>query len=106
MSKSTVNREDYFDSRPFLKGTDIKDKTQVTIEMFESIPTRVSKKPRPCLRFKGYDAPLGLNVTNFNRMVEKYGDDSADWVGKKIVLRRVMMHNPTENKETPAIRIE
>ena len=106
MSKS-LDRNKYFDSRPFLKGGDIKDRTTVTVEAFEEIKTRVNEKPRPCLRFKGYEMPLGLNVTNFTKMIEKHGDDPDKWPGKKLVLRVVSAPNPSENgKETKAIRIE
>ena len=102
-----VSRENYYDSRPFLKGKDVKDKAKVTIEGFEEITTRLSKKPRPCLRLKGYEAPLGLNVTNFNTMLEKYGENTDRWKGKQITLRVVMATNPSEGgKETKAIRIE
>lgn len=102
-----VNRENYFDSRPFLKGKDIKDKAKVTIEAFEEITTRVSKKPRPCLRLKGYEAPLGLNVTNFNTLLEKLGENTDRWKGKQITLRVIMAPNPqNDGKEQKAIRIE
>lgn len=104
--KTKVGRDEFFDSNPFLKGKDIKGDTTVTVESFEKIMTRVSKKPRPCLRLKGYDMPLGLNVTNFDVMVEKFGDDTSAWVGKKILLKRVLVSNPQEGgKEQPGIRI-
>lgn len=107
MSETTkVSKSDFFESATFLKGSDIKDNTQVTIESFETAKTKISEKPRPILRLKGYEFPMGLNVTNFNKMVEKFGDDTKNWVGKKIVLRRVMAPNPQNGgKETPAIRI-
>ena len=101
-----ANHKDFFDSVPFLTGTDIKTDTQVTVEKFDSIKTRISEKPRPCLRLKGFDSPFGLNVTNFNKMIDKFGDETNAWAGKRITLRRVLVSNPKEGgKETPSIRI-
>ena len=104
---NVADRNKYFDTRPFLKGGDIKSGAKVTIEKFEEIKTRVSEKPRPCLRLKGYEAPLGLNVTNFNRMLEKFGENIDKWKGKQITLKVISAPNPSDNgKETKAIRIE
>lgn len=100
-----ANRETYFDKQEFLKGADIKKDTVVTVEKFEEITTRISKKPRPCLRLKGFDAPLGLNVTNFEKMIDKFGDDTSDWEGKRITLKRALVNNPQNKKEQPGIRI-
>lgn len=102
-----ANHQDFFDSVPFLKGSDIKGDTRVTVEKFDAVKTRLNdKKPRPILRLKGYDSPLGLNVTNFNKMIEKFGDETNKWAGKQITLRRVLVTNPQEGgKETPGIRI-
>lgn len=101
-----ANHSEFFDSKPFLKGTDIKKDTQVTVEAFDKVKTRISEKPRPCLRLKGFEAPLGLNVTNFNRMIEKFGDDTDNWIGKRITLKRVLVNNPQTKQEQAAIRIQ
>lgn len=100
-----VSRESFFDSAKFLKAADIKDGQQFTVEKFETAKTRLGN--RPLLRLKNVEVPLGLNATNFDKMVEKYGDDADKWSGKRITLRKVKTNNPQQGgKEVDGIRIE
>jgi hypothetical protein len=61
---------------------------------------------RPILRLKESDKPLGLNATNFDRMLSKFGDDADKWAGKKITLiHEAGVNNPSTGKTGPALRI-
>jgi len=101
-----VDRGAYFQGGNFLKADDVRPATKYTITGFEAIKTRISELPRPILRFKETDKPFGLNATNFDKMVEKYGDDTDDWEGKKITFTKVKAPNPQlGGKEVDALRI-
>jgi hypothetical protein len=97
------DRSKYFEGGNFLKADDVKDGQIVVVEKFEEATTRLGV--RPILRLKGIESPLGLNATNFDKMVEKYGDKESAWAGKKIKLVLVRANNPQTNKEQDAIRI-
>lgn len=99
------NRSDYFDKAEFLHAEDIKNGQRVTIDCFETAKTSLSEKARPILRLKGFEAPLGLNATNADAMVDLFGDDTDDWSGKKITLIKVKVTNPQTKKIVDGIRI-
>lgn len=99
------DREKYFQSGSFLKAEDVKSGQLFTVDKFEEITTRLGT--RPCLRLKGVDMPLGLNATNFDKMIEKFGEKEKDWENKKIRLIIVQAPNPSKDgKIGPALRIE
>lgn len=107
------DRSRYFQGGNFLKpdskdddgDTIVKDGMMVTVEEFSEAKTRIGT--RPILRLKGIDQPFGLNATNFDKMVEKFGESEKNWAGKKIRLRVIQAPNPqNQNKMQAAIRIE
>lgn len=99
-----IDREKYFESAKFLKAENVRAGTKFTILTFEEIKTRLGI--RPILRLKESDLPFGLNATNFDKMVEKFGDDADKWKGKKITLvHEANVNNPSTGKSGPALRI-
>ena len=95
----------YFTGGNFLKAADVKDGQLVTIEKFDEAKTRLGV--RPVLRLKGIEKPFGLNATNFDKMVDKYGENEKNWTDKKIRLVIVKAPNPSNaGKMQDAIRIE
>ena len=46
-----------------------------------------------------------LNVTNTNRMVELFGEDTDKWKGKAISVYKVLVTNPNTNEEVDSLRI-
>jgi len=100
-----VDRTSYFPGGNFLKAEDVRPGTKYTIVEFQEAKTRISELPRPILRFKETDKPFGLNATNFDKMIEKFGGDADEWVGKKITFLKVKANNPQTKKEVDALRI-
>jgi hypothetical protein len=99
-----IDRDKYFQGGKFLKAADVKDGATYTILKFEDITTRIGL--RPILRLVGTDLPLGLNATNLDKLVEKFGDNETKWAGKKIKIVHVMTQNPSDNnKATKGLRI-
>lgn len=103
---NVINREKYFDSAKFLKADDFKKgETVVKIEAFEEVTTRLGL--RPLLRLKGYEMPLGLNATNIDALIKKYGDDSDKWKGKTLTVYKVKTTDPSQGgKEVDGLRIK
>jgi hypothetical protein len=99
-----VKRSDYFEGGSFLRADDVRPGSKYTIVSFESIKTRIGS--RPILRLKETDKPFGLNATNFDTLIERYGDDTDNWKGKKITFNKVKAPNPQlGGKEVDALRI-
>lgn len=103
--KQMPDRSKYFQGGNFLKPKDVKDGQLVTIEEFSDAKTRIGT--RPILRLVGIEMPFGLNATNFDTMVEKFGENEKNWKGKKIRLRFVQAPNPSNGgKMQTVLRIE
>ena len=99
-----VDRTEFFQGGNFLKAEDVRPGTKYTIVEFQKATTRIGV--RPILRFKESEKPFGLNATNFDKMVEKFGGNSDDWAGKKITFTKVKAPNPQlGGKEVDALRI-
>jgi hypothetical protein len=102
---SKMARSDYFKGGNFLKAAAIKNGQFAIVETFEEAKTRLGT--RPILRLRGFEEPFGLNATNYDRMVEHFGEDEKKWAGKKIKLLITQAPNPSAGgKMQPAIRIE
>ena len=71
--------------------------TGVTLENFENEDSKLA------LAFKGKDRLLLLNKTNLHALVEAFGDETAAWIGRRIILFRMTV--TFQGAPTPAIRI-
>jgi hypothetical protein len=98
-----IDRSKYFEGGNFLKAEDVKNGQSFTIEKFEEASTQLGI--RPILRLKGQDKPFGLNATNLDKLVEKFGDEADKWAGKRIQFTKTRANNPQTHKEVDALRI-
>lgn len=76
------------DSR-YLKQSDIPDPVIVTFQSLKKVNVaRDDEDPdyRWTAKFAELPKPMVLNVTNIKRAAKALGDDTDDWVGKKIEL--------------------
>lgn len=75
---------------PFLKGEDLEEgeRTTVTIKSAEEAAFP-SGDTVPVLEFLEMDQKLTLNKTRVKKCVELLGDDTSEWVGRKISLYRI-----------------
>lgn len=74
----------------FLATADLDEDTAVTIE--EVSLEELDGKKKPVVWFREYKKGMVLNKTNANTIVGLYGNETEDWVGRRIVLR------PTETE--------
>jgi len=76
-----------YTQNPFLKGEDLEEgeRLVVTIKSAEEA-NFPSGDTVPILEFLEMDQKLTLNKTRIKKLVEILGEDTSDWIGKKIAL--------------------
>lgn len=74
----------------WLKADDLKDMggvkatiESVVDETFDDFQTKLPVD-KVCLKFAGKEKGLVLNKTNGDKLIDSYGPDDANWVGKEI----------------------
>ncbi len=106
-----------FPSR-YLKADDLADgqTLTLTIQSIQRETMGKEKEEKPVLYFKEKGKPFPLNKTNANVIAQLYGDESEDWLDKRITLFvaevdsfgetvrsiRVRNHVPGAGKKVPA----
>lgn len=72
----------------YLKAADIEDDCVFTIAgvQMEEIGQNEKKDNKPVLYFEEEERGLVLNKTNINSIANLYGEETDEWVGKKIGL--------------------
>lgn len=75
---------------PFLKGDDLEEgeRTVATIKSAEEV-NFPSGDTVPVLEFLELDQKLTLNKTRVKKLVDLLGDDTDEWIGRKISLYRI-----------------
>ena len=73
----------------YLKQADVDNDTPVTIAKVGK--ANVAKKDEEpefkwLIKFAEFDKPMVLNSTNIKRLARAHGDESDDWIGKKMVI--------------------
>ncbi|PYJ11253.1 MAG: hypothetical protein DMF06_03315 [Verrucomicrobia bacterium] len=76
-----------YTKNPFLKGEDLEEgeRQVVTIKTAEEV-SFPSGDTVPVLSFMELEQKLTLNKTRIKKLVELLGEDTDEWVGKKIAL--------------------
>lgn len=99
----SFNTEKYTSS-PFLKGDDLEEgeRTVATIKSAEEVAFP-SGDTVPVLEFLELDQKLTLNKTRVKKLVEVLGDDTDEWVGKKISIYRIDVQY--QGKTMPGIAV-
>lgn len=99
------DRDKYFQSGAWLKAKDVKNGQLLIIEEFGEAKTKIGL--RPYVKFKGFENPFGLNATNFDQFIQKFGEDESKWAGKRVKVVIVQAANPSAGgKMQAAIRFE
>ena len=92
----------------YLKSEDIGEEQPIlTITKFELVTYGgeggEKKEIKPVLSFKETEKLLQLNKTNNKTLIKLYGDETDDWIGKRIKLSVIDVQFKSEM--VPAIRI-
>ena len=95
-----------YDKSKYLRAEDLKQEKKfrikaVTEEVFEQ--TAASRRRNLCCWFTNDDRGLVLNKTNNRTLRGAFGDDTANWIGKVIVVFPMMAD--FRGKMTPALRV-
>jgi len=85
-----MRREDAYPSK-FMKSVDVKGKPIIAVishvEM-EVVGQGADQKKKPVMHLEGHK-PMVVNATNWDALADAFGDDSDEWVGRKIKIRCV-----------------
>lgn len=94
-----------FDQSRFFKAADLKGEKKFRIKIVtpELVGTEAQKEKKLVVWFTNDERGLVLNKTNNRAIRSAYGDDTADWVGKIIVVFPTMVD--MRGKMTPALRV-
>jgi hypothetical protein len=90
----------------YLSAADLSDPTRVTIQGIaqEIVGMGSDAQTKPILSFVGQSKRLVLNKTNALTIAAQYGNDTAGWIGKQVVLKATTV--PFQGKLVPAVRID
>ena len=93
------------DQSRFLKAADLKGEKKFRIKNVtpELVGTEAQKEKKLVVWFTNDERGLVLNKTNNRAIRGAYGDDTAGWVGKIIVVFPTMVD--MRGKMTPALRV-
>lgn len=94
----------YAGSSNWLKASDIgDDAAEQRVLTIKSVEEGMQKdkdgfeKPQLVLHFKEVEKQFGLNVTNTKAVIAALGDETDDWVGRKITLFTTYVNDPGGN---------
>lgn len=95
--------------RDYLGHFDL-DGKDVTVEINKVVAGELTamggrKSKKPILYFSGKEKGLIANKTNCRTIAALYGNNTDDWVGKRITLYVSTTRNPDGGGETECIRI-
>jgi hypothetical protein len=45
-----------------------------------------------CIRLSGIDKPIALNQTNLSILIDRYGDNTDEWINHKVILHIVKVN--------------
>jgi hypothetical protein len=71
---------------PHLECADFPKETEVTIKTVSFAEVGEEKANKGVLHFEEFTRGLVLNRTNLKRIIEWHGNETDEWVGKKIKL--------------------
>lgn len=93
-----------YTKNPFLKGEDLEEgeRTVVTIKSAEEVKFP-SGDEVPVLEFLELDQKLTLNKTRVKKCVELMGEDTDEWIGRKISLYRIDVN--FQGKTQPGVAV-
>jgi hypothetical protein len=91
---------------PFLKASDLED-NEVEAEITSDVRETKTGKLVFNIKIGDKEYTFGyLNATNRNRLIDLLGEETSNWVGKKITLIKVMATNPKTKQEVETIRVK
>ena len=93
---------DAFPSK-YLKADDLNGNLAVTITAVEQEPVGLDKTLKLVLYFRELPKPMVTNHTNADMIAHLHGDETDEWKGKRIVLKKALV--PFQGKNVPAIRV-
>jgi hypothetical protein len=105
--KSILENRRTGQSGALLKGSDVPAGTKSISAVIDGV--RESPKGFGAPVIVDFKKPLygkqswAVNITNFKRLAELFGDDEKKWIGKKIRLEIALRTNPQTGEEGPSL---
>jgi len=97
-----------FGGGEYLRAADLEGKGDVPVVIanvgLEQIRSDNGMEDKWVISFAGKKRRLVLNVTNNNALIDQYGYESDDWIGKRVILHVVTVQ--FQQRSVPGIRIK
>jgi len=77
----------------------------VTIESVEQTQFQNDPRPKLVIKMRGTDRGFVVNKTNATTIASFYGDETDNWLGKRITLIPAQTANPA-GQQVPCIRVK
>ncbi|NRA91842.1 MAG: hypothetical protein HRU26_04005 [Psychroserpens sp.] len=96
--------------KPYLSAEDLPENKDVPVVIEsahkEDAFNPRTKKPAPVgvLKFKNKDLKMIMNVTNSKTIMQAYGPETKNWIGKEVILYRT--ETRLAGKMVPCLRIK
>ena len=84
MVKATV-----YKNAKYLSAKDSKDLNGTKHVIDAAFNEVINDEDKLCIRLSNVGLPLALNQTNLNILITAFGDDTDDWINKKVTIRIV-----------------
>jgi hypothetical protein len=99
-----MKRANLFPSK-YLRASDLNGKeVGVQISAVALEPVGQDKSMKAVVYFANKQKGMVLNATNYDRLAEKFGDETDDWGGKDLVLFTELTRNP-QGATVPGLRL-
>ena len=93
-----------FDNSKYMNAVNAQENVGKTLTIYEVKMEIVRDNQKMVIEFESIERPLIANKTNRTSLIYAFGDDTEEWIGKKVVLR--VGEAEFDGRVVPSIKLE